>query len=78
MNGDSQKEETSYVCLMESKRSQEKNREVTELKLTFVVTTIRMWAAESATRSNYSRLCLKTKTSFVPEFTKKYPIPAAP
>ena len=62
MNGDSQKEETSYVCLMESRRSQEKGREVTELKLTLVVTTIRMWAAESATRTNYSRLCLTGKS----------------
>ena len=58
-------------------RSQEKGREVTELKLTLVVTTIRMWAAESATRPNYSKMCLAGRSLFVPELTKKYPIPEA-
>ena len=51
MDSDSQKEETSYVCLMESKGGQEKGREVTQLRLTLVVTTIRIWAAESATKA---------------------------
>ena len=60
----------------ETKKSQEKGREVTQLKLTLVVTTIRMWAAESARGSNYSRLCLKARALFIPELTKKYPIPA--